>query len=264
MRIFYLRRFIALAIAIVLSRILFWAWPALHNAKLVSTLWIAFIIFASYQIASSKVLTLHQTFGALLQFSNGVVASFGLSLLAMSFLLPRLANIVFEDATFASLMPNTNTIPWLKIFIITLCTGITEETALRGYLQDFLSGLRSPLWLILIVQGLLFSAFHTEFFKASLGNITYFALVGVFFSIVVFYFKNLYWAIGFHFFWNFAQAIFFGSRVVGTGRYLTEMPPKIGGVGYLYIVVDIFCIVAIVYLYRKIKLRQETTTALPT
>lgn len=263
MRTFLLRRFVSLAIAIVLSRILFWAHPALSNDRLLTSLWIAFIIFAAYQIACSKALTLRNALSAALQFANGVVAALGLALLAMSFLLPRLASIVFGDASFEALMPNTHTIPWLKIFLMALCIGVTEEAALRGYLQDLFIGLQMPLWLILIIQGLLFAAPHTEFFKAAPGSILYFSLVGMFFSIVVFYFQNLYWAIGFHFCWDFTQTIFFGSRTIGTGRYLTETTPTFGTVSYMAIVVSIVMAISIIYLYWKLKAKKAAASALP-
>jgi uncharacterized protein len=100
--------------------------------------------------------------------------------------------------------------------IIMLLVAVAEETVFRGYiLNNLLQSINK--WLALGISSLLFALFHA-------GNpaITMLALLNIFLSGLVLglnylYTKNLWFAIMFHFSWNFFLGPVLGYEVSGLG-----------------------------------------------
>jgi hypothetical protein len=112
---------------------------------------------------------------------------------------------------------------WLAIFIL---TGIFEESLLRGYLQYTLTrGI--GFWWAAFVMSAIFGGIHLMNRGESLVGIFSVVGVGLVFCISLWYTGSLWWAIGFHATWDWAQTFFYGtpdSGMTARGHLLSEHP----------------------------------------
>ncbi len=94
--------------------------------------------------------------------------------------------------------------------------GLYEEYFFRGYLQATLSrGI--GFWWSAFLLSILFGGSHFFNKGESPVGICSTALLGLVFCISLRYFKNLWWAIGFHASWNWAQSYVWGTSNSGRG-----------------------------------------------
>jgi uncharacterized protein len=112
---------------------------------------------------------------------------------------------------------------WLLMFIF---TGIFEESLLRGYLQYTLTrGI--GFWWGALLMSILFGAIHGSNKGESPVGLFSAAAVGLVFCISLWYTGSLWWAIGFHATWDWAQTFFYGtpdSGMVARGHLMSEHP----------------------------------------
>ncbi len=127
---------------------------------------------------------------------------------------------------------------WLVAF---LCVGLFEESLTRGYLQYSLSrglyglGRRiSPnharavsFWIAAIFMSCLFGAVHLLNPGESAPGIAAVFLAGMVFSYALWHTGSLWWAIGFHMAWDWAQSFLYGvpdSGFLSAGRLFNTHP----------------------------------------
>jgi membrane protease YdiL (CAAX protease family) len=121
---------------------------------------------------------------------------------------------------------------WLLAFLM---VGFSEEYQLRGYLQFTLTrgvyGLAEKLsperarviafWIAAVIMSLVFGAMHLGNGGENALGIGQVVLVGLVFSYVLWRTGSLWWAIGFHMAWDWAQSFLYGvpdSGNVSVGR----------------------------------------------
>jgi hypothetical protein len=112
---------------------------------------------------------------------------------------------------------------WLLMFVF---TAIFEESMLRGYLQYTLTrGI--GFWWGALLMSILFGAIHVPNKGESPIGLFSAAAVGLVFCISLWYTGSLWWAIGFHATWDWAQTFFYGtpdSGMVARGHMMSEHP----------------------------------------
>jgi hypothetical protein len=112
---------------------------------------------------------------------------------------------------------------WLAMFV---CTGIAEESLLRGYLQYTLTrGI--GFWWGALLMSVLFGAIHGPNKGESPIGLFSAAAVGLVFCLSLWYTGSLWWAIGFHATWDWAQTFFYGtpdSGMIARGHFMSEHP----------------------------------------
>ncbi|MFL6427243.1 MAG: CPBP family intramembrane glutamic endopeptidase [Acidobacteriaceae bacterium] len=112
---------------------------------------------------------------------------------------------------------------WLAVFV---CTGIFEESLLRGYLQYTLTrGI--GFWWGALLMSIIFGAIHGSNKGESPVGLFSAGAVGLVFCISLWYTGSLWWAIGFHAVWDWGQTFFYGtpdSGMVARGHLLSEHP----------------------------------------
>jgi membrane protease YdiL (CAAX protease family) len=95
-----------------------------------------------------------------------------------------------------------------------LLVGLLEEYMMRGYLQATLArGI--GFWWSAVILSAAFGAVHLGNQGESPVGIVAAALVGFVFCISLWYLKNLWWAIGFHCSWDWAESYFWGTANSG-------------------------------------------------
>jgi uncharacterized protein len=112
---------------------------------------------------------------------------------------------------------------WLLMFIF---TGILEESLLRGYLQYTLTRGIGFWWGALLLSAL-FGLVHGHNQGESWVGLFSAGAVGFVFCISLWYTGSLWWAIGFHAAWDWAETFFYGtsdSGMVAQGHLLNEHP----------------------------------------
>ncbi len=112
---------------------------------------------------------------------------------------------------------------WLAMFVL---VGIFEESLLRGYLQYTLTrGI--GFWWGALLMSVVFGAIHGMNKGESPVGLFSAGAVGLVFCISLWYTGSLWWAIGFHAVWDWAQSYFYGtpdSGMVTQGHLMTEHP----------------------------------------
>jgi membrane protease YdiL (CAAX protease family) len=137
---------------------------------------------------------------------------------------------------------------WLLAFLF---VGFSEEYMLRGYLQFTLTrgvfGLGEKLapararavafWIAAVIMSLLFGALHLGNKGENALGISQVVLVGLVFSYALWRTGSLWWAIGFHMAWDWAQSFLYGvadSGNISVGRlfqtHVAGRPLLSGGV----------------------------------
>jgi membrane protease YdiL (CAAX protease family) len=104
--------------------------------------------------------------------------------------------------------------------------GMTEEFMLRGYLLYTLArGIR--FWPAAILLAILFGALHKGNAGESPFGLAAAAMIALVFSLSLWRLGHLWWAIGFHMSWDWAESYFYGtpdSGTVSVGRLMEAHP----------------------------------------
>ncbi len=112
---------------------------------------------------------------------------------------------------------------WAVMFLM---VGLAEEALMRGYLQSILAR-GMGFWPAAVLISALFGAMHLNNKGESHVGILSAALVGLLFSLSLWYTGSLWWAIGFHAAWDWGQSFFYGTADSGMmvrGHLLAEHP----------------------------------------
>lgn|SRR5487761_1238934 len=107
-----------------------------------------------------------------------------------------------------------------------LLVGMTEELMLRGYLL-FTLARGIGFWPAAIVLGAAFGLLHRGNAGESRFGLVAVALVALVFSLSLWRLGHLWWAIGFHAAWDWAESFFYGtadSGLVSAGRLMRAHP----------------------------------------
>lgn len=139
-----------------------------------------------------------------------LASGFGWGFLALSILVVVLwksGMLVFGGLMLTGLAAWKYAFAWGFGFLL---VGLLEESVSRGYLQFTLTrGI--GFWWAATILSLLFGAGHLGNNGESLWGVAAAALAGFIFCISLWYTKSLWWAIGFHGGWDWAQSYFYGT-----------------------------------------------------
>ncbi|WP_316803221.1 CPBP family intramembrane glutamic endopeptidase [Pedobacter nototheniae] len=116
-------------------------------------------------------------------------------------------NVVF----FKSEIALTSILAYLVFFIL---VGISEEFVFRTFPLVVFSE-RYLIPVAIVINGLLFGLIHFSNPNFSVVPMINIALSGILFSIVTLQKRNIWWAVGIHFGWNFCQGTLLGFKVSG-------------------------------------------------
>ena len=101
-------------------------------------------------------------------------------------------------------------VPFVLFFLCVFIQSAAEELADRWYLyQKLRRRYRAP-WIAIVINSLVFMAMHLLNPGVSFPAMLQVFLVGVLFSLFVYYYNGLWIAMAFHTAWNFTQSIVFG------------------------------------------------------
>ncbi len=104
---------------------------------------------------------------------------------------------------------------WALFFFL---VGMTEELMLRGYLLFTLArGIR--FWPAALLLAALFGLLHKGNAGESPAGLVTAALIALVFSLSLWRLGHLWWAIGFHTSWDWAESFFYGTADSGTVSY---------------------------------------------
>jgi uncharacterized protein len=158
----------------------------------------------------------------LVRLVSGVVWGFaGLSLLVG--ILWKAGLIVIDGSSLSSLTAWKYGLGWGLLFLI---VGFFEESALRGYLQYTLSRGMGFWWAALLLS-VAFAVWHMGNNGESALGLLEVGLSGLYFCLTLWYTKSLWWAVGFHAGWDWAQSYFYGtadSGLIMQGHLLSSHP----------------------------------------
>ncbi len=102
-------------------------------------------------------------------------------------------------------------VAWGVVFII---VGLYEEYTMRGYLLAILSrGI--GFWWSAVILSVAFGSLHLSNTGESPVGIFSAAAIGLLFCVSLWYLKTLWWAIGFHAAWDWAESYFWGTADSG-------------------------------------------------
>lgn len=121
--------------------------------------------------------------------------------------------MIFGNVTFA--IGNFNLLLFVGYFMLYVLVAIFEEVLFRTFPLIVLAE-RYRAFAAILVSSILFGLAHLAnpgFTWIAMLNIT---LAGILFSLYVLQKRNVYWAIGIHFGWNFTQGTLLGYKVSGT------------------------------------------------
>jgi membrane protease YdiL (CAAX protease family) len=168
-------------------------------------------------------------------------------------------NVVFSVAKISTLL----FFGYLLFFII---VALFEELMFRSF-PLFAFAERYPISITIILNSVLFGLIHLAnpgFNAVAMLNIT---LAGALFSIYTLQKRNVSWAVGIHFGWNFTQGILLGYKVSGTNTPGILLAKPVGqnylSGGVFGIEGSIFCTIAlsilIIWLLIRYKIEPITT-----
>ena len=101
-------------------------------------------------------------------------------------------------------------IPFILFFICVFIQSAAEELVDRWYLYQKLRRRYKAPWIAIVVNSLVFMAMHMFNPGVTFLGFAQIFIVGVIFSLFVYYYNGLWVAAAFHAAWNFTQSIFFG------------------------------------------------------
>jgi membrane protease YdiL (CAAX protease family) len=166
-------------------------------------------------------------------------AFWGLAALSVLVLVLHAAHVlVFDARTLHGPAILLYGLKWLLAFLL---VGFCEEYQMRGYLQFTLTrgvyGLAKKLsrqrarlvafWMAAVIMSLAFGALHLGNGGENALGIGQVVLVGLVFSYVLWRTGSLWWAIGFHMAWDWAQSFLYGvpdSGNISVGRLFQTHP----------------------------------------
>lgn len=126
-------------------------------------------------------------------------------------------NLLTESAKFDSSykINGTETIKFVIIYLIAfLIQGASEEIMLRGYLMTSL-GAKHNMFIAILVSSSVFALLHIFNVGVNLIAIINITLMGIFLSLYIICFNNIWGACAIHSIWNFAQGNIYGAEVSG-------------------------------------------------
>ncbi len=147
-------------------------------------------------------------------------------------------------------------------FVLYVLVAIFEEVLFRTFPLIALAE-RYRVFAAILISSVLFGLAHLAnpgFTWLAMLNIT---LAGILFSIYVLQKRNVYWAIGIHFGWNFTQGVLLGYKVSGTDANGILSAKPIGNVylsgGNFGIESSIYCtmVILILIVYCLVKYKIE-------
>jgi len=119
-------------------------------------------------------------------------------------------NVAFTETKIDAL----NIAGYLCFFIL---AGIFEEFTFRSFpLVVFTE--RYPILISISLNGLLFGLIHASNPAFSVFALLNISLCGILFSIITLHKRNIWWAVGIHFGWNFTQGNLLGFKVSGLNQ----------------------------------------------
>ena len=101
-------------------------------------------------------------------------------------------------------------VPFVLFFLCVFIQSAAEELTDRWYLYQKLRRRYQAPWIAIVINSLVFMAMHLANPGISPLALTQIFLVGVVFSLFVYYYNGLWIAMAFHAAWNFTQSILFG------------------------------------------------------
>ena len=166
-------------------------------------------------------------YGLALRRAGGLFAAgLGWGFLALSVLVGLLAltgHLTISGAGNPPLVALRYAAEWAVAF---LGVGLFEETLSRGYLQTRLSR-AVGFWPAAVLLSILFGAGHYSNHGETAIGLIGAGTVGLVFCYSLYRSGSLWWAIGFHAAWDWAQSYFYGthdSGIASTGALLTSDP----------------------------------------
>ncbi len=208
-----------------------------------------FRIFSNYSFES---ITLVKK-SVLPAFAKGTLIGFA-TILVCGGLAMIFGNVIFTFGKFSLFL-------FVGYFVLYVLVAIFEEVLFRTFPLIVLAE-RYRVLTAILVSSVLFGLAHLAnpgFTWLAMLNIT---LAGILFSLYVLQKRNVYWAIGIHFGWNFTQGILLGYKVSGTDANGILSAKPIGNVylsgGNFGIESSIYCtmvmLILIVYCLVKYKI----------
>ncbi|MGH9863991.1 MAG: CPBP family intramembrane glutamic endopeptidase [Candidatus Acidiferrales bacterium] len=119
--------------------------------------------------------------------------------------------LVFDGKLLTGLTAWKFSLAWGLAFLL---VGVVEESLLRGYLQYTLSRGIGFWWAALLLS-VVFLLGHTGNGGESTLGLLEVGVAGFYFCISLWFTKSLWWAIGFHAGWDWAQSFFYGTADTG-------------------------------------------------
>jgi membrane protease YdiL (CAAX protease family) len=187
-------------------------------------------------------------------FGRGTIIGFAL-VTSCSLLSMLNGNVAFT-------LGNTQVVLVFGYALLYILVGVVEELIFRSFPLLAFSE-RYPAAIAILITGCFFGLahyFNPGFTWLAMLNIS---LVGILLAIYVLLKRNIYWAIGIHFGWNFTQGILLGYKVSGTapdGLLIAKPlgPAYLSG-GSFGIEGSIFCTLMTVVLIIYILMRSRIT-----
>jgi uncharacterized protein len=161
---------------------------------------------------------LKQAFGG--RFWEGCVWGFGM-LTLMLWVLRESGHFRIDSVDLRGRALIVHALGWGAAF---LAVSISEEFTFRGYLQFSLAK-RIRFWPAAILISVMFGAAHIPNHGETALGIAQVVGTGLLFCLMIRRTGNLWFALGYHAMWDWAQTFFYGtpdSGLVGVGRYLNS------------------------------------------
>ena len=139
--------------------------------------------------------------------------------------------------------------------------GVGEEMRYRAY--GYASGEGSmPRAILILVCAFLFAVFHVQYEQFGIVAVLNLMLIACFYMVSLHHFNSIWFGVGFHFIWDFAQVSIFGLAFPGTANesliVIEQTGPKLwtGGsalieAGLIYTVVFAAATVCVLYLLNR-------------
>ncbi len=121
---------------------------------------------------------------------------------------------------------------FIGYLVFFLLVAVFEEFLFRTFAL-YVMAERYPLWFAAVVNGILFSLAHFANPGITYLGAANILLAGVFFAIVTLHTRNVAWAVGIHFGWNFTQSVLLGYNVSGNDKISGLVKAKIEGVDFI-------------------------------
>jgi uncharacterized protein len=131
--------------------------------------------------------------------------------------------LVFDGHSLSGMTAWKYGIAWAVMFML---VGITEESLTRGYLQYTLSQGIGFWWSALLLS-MVFVLLHAFLAGESPLGLFSTGALGMVFCLSLWYTKSLFWAVGFHAGWDWAESYFYGTPDSGMliqGHLMTTHP----------------------------------------